>query len=282
MPLALSPEDFETCRKLIRERSGIWLGDSKVSFLQIRIGERLKARNITTPRDYYRFIKYDPAGEEELQKLVDAVTINETWFFRELPPLQAWCQLVAPEILKRSGRLRAWSAGCSSGEEPYTLAMLLLASFPTATLQMEITATDISQRALEVARAGIYDAYSLRHTEAQWLKHFTPQTTPSANGATPHARQTINGEVRKLVQFGWANLFDTTLAGRIGQVDVVICRNVLIYFDDQSRRVVLNNFHTALRPEGYLILGSSDTLAHTTSLFDLIRLGEAMVYRKAI
>lgn len=268
----LEYNDFDALRRLINERSGIWLGDSKVTFLKVRLADRLRDRNISSAREYYHFLKYDPLGSEEMQRLIDAVTVNETWFFRETGPIKAWCEEVLPELVKRSGHVRLWSAGCSTGEEPYTLAMLLEAYQSKATAQFEILATDISQSALEAARAGVYDPYSLRHTEQyRLIKYFQPM----ADG-----RQKVREEVRRLVRFGWANLVDPALALRVGRMDAILCRNVIIYFDSQSRQTVLSNFHAALKPGGHLMLGHSESLAHAATPFEIVRMGGTIIYRK--
>jgi len=271
---ALAFDDFDALRRLIREHCGIWLGDSKITFLQVRLTDRLRARNISSAQEYYYFLKYDAHGGEEMQRLIDVVTVNETWFFRETGPVETWRKMVLPGLMERDGRLRLWSAGCATGEEPYTLAMLLLEDYPAAVAtRFEVLATDISQRALETARAGVYDPYSLRHTEPRWLaKYFQP-----ASGG----RQEVCDNVRQLVRFGQANLIDPALAQRVRAMDAVLCRNVIIYFDDQSRQAVLSNFYAALKPGGYLMLGHSESLIHTVTPFEIARVGGTIMYRKS-
>lgn len=266
-------DDFDALRRLIHEYCGIWLGDSKLIFLQARLSARLQARSISSAQEYYYFLKYDPHGAREMQRLIDAVTVNETWFFREIEPVKAWRDGVLPDLVKRGNRLRLWSAGCATGEEPYTLAMLLLESYPaTAATRFEILATDISQQALEVARAGVYDPYSLRHTESRWLaKYFQ---------SVPGGRQQVNENVRRLVHFGQANLVDPALARRVRAMDVILCRNVIIYFDEPSRRTVLTNFFSTLKPGGHLMMGHSESLFHTVTPFEIARVRGTIMYRK--
>jgi chemotaxis protein methyltransferase CheR len=267
-------DDFDALRRLIREHCGIWLGDSKVTFLQVRLGDRMRARNISSAQEYYYFLKYDAHGGEEMQRLIDTVTVHETWFFRETGPLEAWREVALPDLMKHDGRVRLWSAGCATGEEPYTLAMLLLEVYPaTAVDRFEIMATDISRRALEIACAGVYDPHSLRHADSRWLtKYFRP---------APGGRQAVCEKVRRLVRFGQANLIDPALARRLRGVDAILCRNVIIYFDDQSRRTALASFHAALKPGGYLMLGHSESLVHTVTPFEVARVGGTIVYRKS-
>jgi chemotaxis protein methyltransferase CheR len=266
-------DDFDALRRSIRDHCGIWLGDSKITFLQTRLADRLSAWNISSPREYYYFLKYDPRGGEEMQHLIDAVAVNETWFFREIGPVEAWQEAVLPDLMKRGGKLRLWSAGCATGEEPYTLAILLLELYPdVAATRFEILATDISQRALEIARAAVYDPYSLRHTDPRRSeKYFQP---------TSDGRYAVCEGARRLVRFGHASLMDPTLVQRVPAMDVILCRNVMIYWDDQSRQVALTNLHAVLKPGAYLVLGHSESLIHTATPYKVARVGEKIMYRK--
>jgi chemotaxis protein methyltransferase CheR len=234
----------------------------------------LRATSISSAQEYYYFLKYDPGRSEEMQRLIDAVTVNETWFFRETKTMRAWRDDVLPGLVRREDKLRLWSAGCATGEEPYTVAMLLLEAYPaTAATRFEILATDISQQALQTARVGEYDPYSLRHTEPSWLaRYFQP---------VPGGRQKVNDQVRQLVHFGRANLANPVLVQRVGAMDLILCRNVIIYFGNQSRQSVLSNFYSALSPGGYLILGHSESLFHTVTPFAVARVRGTIMYRKS-
>lgn len=266
-------DDFDALRQLIRDHCGIWLGDSKLTFLQVRLADRLREWHISSAQEYYYFLKYNAHGCDEMQRLIDTVSVNETWFFRETEPVEAWCEVVLPELMERGGKLRLWSAGCATGEEPYTIAMLLLEAFPeTGAAQFEILATDISQRALEIARAGVYDPYSLRHAEPRWREQYFQ---PTSDG-----RQEVCENARRFVRFGQANLIDPTLVQRVREMDAILCRNVIIYMDDQSRRAALANLHAALKPGGYLILGHSESLVHTPTPFEVARVEGKIMYRK--
>lgn len=271
--LILDYDDFDALRQLIRQHCGIWLDDGKITFLQTRLAERLRGCNISSAQEYYYFLKYDARGSEEIQRLIDAVTVNETWFFREAGPLEAWREVVLPDLIHRGGTLHLWSAGCATGEEPYTLAMLVLEAYPDiAPGRLEILATDISQRALQVARAATYDPYSLRRTE--------PSRQANYFQATLGGQYTVCEKVRQRVHFGQANLIDPSLVQRVQAMDVVLCRNVIIYMDDPGRQATLINLHTALKPGGYLILGHSESLIHVVTPFEVARVGGQIMYRK--
>lgn len=270
----LALDDFDLIRRWIRARCGIWLGDGKLTFLQSRIGGRLRARNITTAREYYYFLKYDPLGPEEAQALIDAVTVNETWFFRETEPILAWCRTVLPGLLHGRTHLRFWSAGCASGEEPFTLAIILMelsSSFPT--LSFDIVGTDISCAALEMAKRGAFGAYSLRHTEARVLNRYFKLHSDG--------HYEICDALRDVVRFECSNLADPSLSQRMPGVDVILCRNVIIYFDEAIRCTVLNTFAHVLHTDGHLVLGHSESLAHSITPFSAQRVGGAILYRKA-
>src|SRR5688572_22182051 len=146
--------DFDLLRRMIRERSGVWLGDDQKTFLQVRLGERMRARSVATPRDYYYLLKFDAGGSEELQSLLEVVTTKETWFFRETRPVEAWRDGVLPAIVERARRIRLWSAACSSGEEPYSVAILLLeAAYKLGAFEFDVIASDLSHHAIATAQA---------------------------------------------------------------------------------------------------------------------------------
>ncbi len=274
MDFNLEFDDFDALRRLINQHSGIWLSDSKQTFLRVRLGERMRAMNIALPREYYHFLKYDPRGNAELQALLDVVTVNQTWFFRESAPVLAWRAQVLPGLLTRNHWVRLWSAGCSTGEEPYTVAMLLLDAHPVVNRsRFDVLGTDLSRRALAMARAATYDPYSLRHTEAYWkTKYFEP---------APDGRMAVRPDVRQLLHFERGNLFTGELSVRPNSIDAVLCRNVIIYFDEKSRQRVLMNLYDALKPGGYLMLGHSESLAHVASPFEVTKVDKFIMYRKA-
>jgi chemotaxis protein methyltransferase CheR len=270
----LTPDDLDALRRLVYDHSGIWLVDSKRTFLDNQLGERLRVRGIPSAREYYHYLKYDPQGRLELERLTEALTIQETWFFREPEPVEAWRSHILPALLKRDNqKVRVWSAACSTGEEPYTLAMLFRDCGPDPALY-EIWATDISTRALEVARLGVYDPYSLRHTDAAWQARYFQ--------LTDDRRLRLSENVKQMVRLGGGNLLDPSLGVRLGGMDLIVCRNVLIYFDERSRQKVLANLFATLRPGGHLILGTVETLAHAITPFELARVGKAFLYRKPV
>lgn len=274
--MALSKEDFDCIRNLIKEHSGIWLSDMKMTFLETRLSSRLKETNMDTVKDYFYYLKYDPQRENELERLIDAVAIKETYFFRDEEQLEDFSQQIVPELLKKKAAgqpLMVWSAACATGEEPYTLAMLLL-EHPAKIhpSRINILASDISPTALQAAREGIYDTYSLRHAAGY---HREKYFEGNSNG-----KYQVKDQVKHLVRFANINIINSLNTGRIQHIDCIFCSNVLIYFDDQDKGNCLNNFYQALKKGGYLLTSQVESLSRLSHLFEMVRLKKTTAYRK--
>jgi chemotaxis protein methyltransferase CheR len=262
--------EFSALRDLIRERFGLWYDDQKRYLLLSRLQTRLAKRGFETYGRYVRFLREDPRREEEWDDLASVLSNNETYFFRERAQLRALAGTILDEFLARGPRVRLWSAACSSGEEPYSLAMTLLESGKVSETQLAIRATDISPRVLELAGRGFYRALSFRATEpaliARWFQ-------PQGDGFA------IGERVKRLVNFGRLNLLDDARVAQEGPFDAIFCRNVLIYFDKPTQKRVVESFAKALRPGGYLFLGHAESLFHLTELYEPVIGPDAIVYR---
>ena len=209
--------------------------------------------------------------------IMSIITTNETYFFRESYQLKAFSDEIIPELIKHKAArgnhsLRIWSAGCSTGEEPYTIAMLLSDIPELAGWKIEIIGTDISQKVLQQARRGVYAKPSFRATEEKDLKRFFVQQDDSYK---------VNSSVRELVTFTYLNLFDTSHLSLSGQYDIIFCRNVIIYFNVAARNRVIESFHSALYEGGFLLLGHSESLINIKSSFILRHFKNDMVYQKS-
>lgn len=275
--MELTVEDFIPIRDLIKERCGIWLGESKISFLRNRLVSRLKATNMDTAKEYFYFLKYDPFGQKEMDELVDAVTVNETYFNREDEQLGDFVNEVVPLLLERKRGvlpLSIWSAGCSTGEEPYTLAMLLMEhQLAIQKSMIDIFASDINNRVLCSAREGLYTDYSVRHLPPLYLlKYFEKDN----NGI-----YSIKDEVKTMVRFACINFMDSFATSRIKEVDCIFCRNVIIYFDKKDKVRCIEHLYRSLAKGGYLLLGHSESLEHVTGRFDVVRLKKTVAYKKS-
>jgi chemotaxis protein methyltransferase CheR len=269
------PDDvFRLLRDQIYKRSGMWFSDSSKYLLQKRLSPRAKELNFDSFQKYFYFLQYDPRAESEFDQIYDLVTTNETYFFREPAQLAAFIEEIVPDILSQKSvkKIRIWSAGCSSGEEPYSIAILLQEAGYYDRAAFEIFASDINQAVLAKARKGQYRENAFRATDVAIRdRNFTKE---------PDGSWRIKDEVRNRVSFGRLNLYDEARVSLLGHLDVIFCRNVIIYFDDSSKRVVVNNFYNRLTDSGYLLLGHSESLISLSTQFKLRHLKNDMVYQK--
>jgi chemotaxis protein methyltransferase CheR len=268
---------YRLLRELIYQYCGLTFDDNSKYLLEKRLSNRLVKHQIDNFHGYYHFLMYDRKRDEELKDIIDILTINETYFFREDRQLKAFSEEILPELkekkmTERSRSLRIWSAGCSTGEEPYTLAILILQSGLFPGWDVEIFASDISQRVLRVARKGEYGKSSFRTTEDYFIeKYFTPVD----------GKHRIIDPVRRLVNFGYLNLFDEGKISLLGNMDLICCRNVIIYFDKAAKKKVMGHFEGRLSKDGYLLLGHAESLINISNAFSLKHLKHDMVYQKA-
>lgn len=272
--IPLSEDVFRLIRDIIKDYCGLYFDDSSRYLLEKRLSRRIRNHHLNDFRDYYRFIRYDKRAEEELSAIMDILTVNETYFFRELNQLRAFSEEILDELRSiNSDRrsIRIWSAGCSTGEEPYTIAMMLMEKGCFSNWDIEIYGSDINQRVLQTARRGIYRRNSFRTTESYYIdKYFTEED----------GSYRISDTVKKHVNFSYLNLLDPFKSKFLGSMDVIFCRNVLIYFDNASRRRVIENFHERLVPGGHLLLGHAESLINISTAFNLRHLKNDMVYQK--
>jgi chemotaxis protein methyltransferase CheR len=273
----ISVEQFHSLRQLIYRKLGLHFDDKKIYFLKSRVAKRMAALGLTEPREYLFMVTYaDPEGVE-MQALANLVTTNETYMFREYEQLQAFANHCLPEVLsakqaRGDKRLRIWSAGCSSGEEPYTLAMILQEVFPQAeSWDCEITATDIDENMLRKTAAGRYGCRSVAEVPDDYRKKYLIEDGDEYS---------VRRRTAALVQTMNLNLSDRMAMRGMRGFDFIFCRNVLIYFDDLSRKAVVDHFYNALNPGGYVFLGHSESLGRVTTAFRLKRFESHLVYVK--
>ncbi len=270
------PELFRI-RDVIYQTAGIFHPDAKLRLLQDRCGRRMKELKTTSLRDYFEHLTVRPTRQAELAALLNEITIGETCFFRNMPQLDALRQIVLPKIIEAKSalplrRLRIWSAGCSTGEEPYTLSMIMMEEkHRLKDWTVEILATDLNERSLAHAKAGIYGPYSTRHlTDPYRAKYF----------ASAKDQLEVQPAVRNGIAFSRLNLSEDGRMTFMKSMDVIFCCNVLIYFDLASKRRVIQHFYNNLLPHGYLYLGQSESLYGVNDDFRLIHLPGATAYIK--
>lgn len=272
--LELPDDVFRLLRDAIYRRTGLWFAETSKYLIQKRLSPRARELNFDSFIKYYYYLQYDVRSEAEYDTIYDLVTTNETYFFREQSQLTALVEEIVPELLSRKTvkKIRIWSAGCASGEEPYSIAMMLAESHYYDHAAFEIFASDISQQALTRAREGLYRDSAFRATDSTLRnRYFARQDDHSWR---------VSDEIRNRVSFGRLNLYDEGRVGLLGQLDVIFCRNVIIYFDDASKRVVVSNFYRRLVEGGYLLLGHSESLMTLSTQFKLKHLKHDMVYQK--
>ena len=272
----ITDDEFESLRNLIRDRCGIYFDDGSRYILEKRLSGRLKDLKFNSFKEYIFFLKYDKRKEDEFTFIYDVITTNETYFFREDYQLKAFKEEILPEIMSLKNfdkNIRIWSAGCSTGEEPYTIAMII-SEMPNLiqNFKVNIFGSDISQRCLKIAREAIYTQNSFRSTKEFQRSKYFDEIEPGKWQVKPY--------IREYVSFGQLNLLDRTKMSILPTMDIIFCRNVLIYFDINSRKKVIENFYDKLIPGGYLLLGHAESLINISTDFTIKHFKNDMVYMK--
>jgi chemotaxis protein methyltransferase CheR len=269
--VVISESEFRALRDLIRERFGIYYDDSKQFLLQSRLQTRLLKCSVSDFGGYERYLTSSPARETEWGELASVLSNNETYFFRERAQIDVLVTQVLDETLRSGGPLRVWSAACSTGEEPFTIAMMLMQTHRISPGNVVIHATDLSPRALEKAATGYYRELSFRATPPEMIQRYF---RPFEGGFF------VNDDVKRSVQFSRLNLLDERGIAAMGIHDAVFCRNALIYFDKPTQKRVVDAFAKALRPGGYLFLGHAESIMRLTDLYDPVVTSAAVYYRR--
>ena len=278
--IKFSQDEFERLRNFIYEQTGLFFSSVRKPILEKKVAERIKAAGARGVNVYLKTLMGPMTGAREFQTLLDAITVTETSFFRDTAQIDAFAKKIVPEIVKARmeggmRRLRIWSAGCATGEEPYTIAMVLSDSEAVSqnNIRVEILACDLNEEALRRARLGVYDKYSLRNAPKQYVeKNFAE----GKEEGTFHVADTL----KRSIFWKKVNLAKVDWSKPLGKFDVIFCRNVLIYFDDTSKKKVVGGFHENLNNGGYLFLGQSESLRGISTDFKLIHFIRAMGHRK--
>ncbi|UCF88054.1 MAG: protein-glutamate O-methyltransferase CheR [bacterium] len=274
--IELTDEEFRLLAAFIYDHAGLYFDGGSRFLLESRLQNRLKEHHFDSFLKYYHYLLYHQDRLAELNRMIDIVTTNETYFYRERNQLDAFAEEILPEMAQRnSGKksLRIWSAGCSTGEEPYTLAILCSESgLFDDSWQVDIIGTDISQRVLKTARKAVFSQSSFRATDGEAIDRYFDRTEDG--------KYSLDDSIRNMVHFGHLNLMDEKMMGLIRECDIIMCRNVIIYFDQNAKARAINSFYRKLVPGGYLLLGHSESLMNITTVFKLKHLTRVMVYQK--
>jgi chemotaxis protein methyltransferase CheR len=271
-PLDLA--QFRELRDWVNLRSGMYFDDDAHPLIARRAGTRIDALGLASFGQYMRHLRFDEKADAELQELIELLVTKETYFFREEYQLQAFRHEVLPVLAREAAprkQLTCWSVGCSTGEEAYTIAIVLTESGLFEGWDVRVMGTDISRRSLTVARRGVYSESSFRTLSEERRRAYFLQRDDGMH---------VSESIRRMCHFGQMNLMETKHVPRVSLADAIFCRNVLIYFDPRSRREVIEGLSTRLRPGGFLMLGHSESLLNEVTPLEIVRLHGDVVYRK--
>jgi len=268
--VALTDPVFKQLRDFIYEKSGIYVSDAKKYLVEKKLVTRLEEKNLKSYEDYLSLLKFG-SGIDELPKLFDAITTNETYFFREPQQLTVCVDNIIPQVMeqKKSKDIKIWSAASSTGEEAYTMVMMLLEKRICS--RIEVIGSDISNEVLEAAKKAAYGSYSVRNVPPPYMSKYF-----KSNGWTHE----LDVSVKSMVRFMNINLIDPNKMRTVQGMDVVFCRNVLIYFDDKAKQKAVSLLYDSLRPGGFLIIGSSESLHSVTRAFKPVIFNKVVAYQR--
>lgn len=276
---AMNDAQYRLLCDLVRKHYGLHFSEDTRFLVEKRVARRLDQLGTTSVSSYLYELRRAGPGSDEMSALVDELTTNETYFFRELSQLRALIEEIVPE--RRLGRpdarsdqpVHIWSAGCSSGEEPYTIVMMALEAGLVPGRDLRIYASDVAPSVLTKARRGVYRPASFRET---------PDVLRDKYFVEKDGQYRIHDEVKNCVDFIHLNLMDPAKIALLGRMDVILCRNVIIYFDHDTKKQVIDTFYDRMRPGGYLLLGHSESLITLSRSFELCHLRNDLVYRRPV
>ncbi|ARE40329.1 Chemotaxis protein methyltransferase CheR [Rhodovulum sp. P5] len=272
--IGLTEANYAAFEEFFYRKTGIAFDRSKRYFVRKRIARRMEATGHDRFRSYFSFMRLEPS-QTEFQALVNEMTVNETYFFREEHQFKCLVGSILPEISARrpNAPLKIWSMPCATGEEPYSIAFYLLEYWRGIDdHDVTLLASDIDTSVLAAARTGYFPERSLKNLPPELRKRYF---RPARNG-----KHQIDSEIREVVDFAKVNLLSPPPRFQQGDIDIVFCRNLLIYFNHQAQRRAVENIAEALRPGGFVLLGHSESMNRISDLFAVRRFAEGIVYQK--
>ena len=270
--IKINEVEFFELRDIIVKVSGIMFSEHKKYLIENRLSKRLIELALTSFKEYINYLKSNPKREAEIVTLINLVTINETYFMRERGQVDYLVSTVMPALIAQNKKnIRIWSIPCSTGEEPYSIAIELYDAGFFSKATIEVIATDINSDVVEAAKHGVYREGAFRSCSQEFIsKHFTQQGSDFI----------ISNNIKNRVKFNVGNIVSDRILSLIGKVDIIFCRNVLIYFDFDNKKVALTNFKNILNPDGYLFLGHSESVSRVSTDFVMNNFGTGIVYTK--
>lgn len=273
----IDAKSFRNLRKIIHERSGIHVMEGKEYLLENRLANRLKVNNCKSFEEYDYFLRYEPGGENEITRMVECITTNETYFFREESHFamlreEILPQLIADKRTQGSPTIRIWSAASSTGEEPYTIAILAEEMRRELSgVRVEILASDINDAVIQSALRGIYGSNTVRHVPPDIRMRYFQQDDNCYR---------LDERIKSRVRFARLNLVDEKGLRIAAGMDIIFCRNVLIYFDSAAKKKVVDSLYDSLLPGGYFFIGKSEALHDISRAFQPVKMRNGLAYRK--
>lgn len=276
MKSVMQPEEFRLIREFVAEQFGFLIDERRMSYLSSRLLPRLDELRLDSFMDYYACLKFPPRGSSEFQQLVSILTNNETYFFREDAQLQVLCEHILPQLKEKQGagekKIRIYSAGCSSGEEVYTIAMLLLESGHFIwNWDILVTGIDIDPEMIARAKKGVYSGRAFQATSPQFIERYFTKCGENYQ---------VKDSLRRITRFEEGNLLKMEPFIGSDPAHAIFCRNVFIYFSEDTTQSIVESFAELLEPNGYLFLGHSESLSRVSSRYLPIRHPGAIIYRK--
>jgi chemotaxis protein methyltransferase CheR len=272
----VTDEEVRRLCEFVYRKTGMMFAEEKRYYINRRLAERMEATGSNSFQVYFATLRAD--ADNEIEHLINSFTVNETYFYREDHQFRCLTSTLLEVIVtkKKAGEpLRIWSVPCSTGEEPYSIAIWLLENWDKVDrYEIEIVGSDIDTTALRAAESGIYRERSLMRLSKDLIARYFTQLDDG--------RYRILPELSSTIQFTKANIVDVVQTGNHGNFDVIFCRNILMYFDDTSRRLAAENLYESLRPGGFICLGHTESMSRITSLFDVCRFSDAVVYRRPL
>ena len=272
--IRISPEDVQRFCEFLYRRTGMSFTEGKRYFIDRRLEDRIAATGSSSFQSYFSLLRAD--ADHEIEHLINSFTVNETYFYREDHQLRCMTSSLLGDIVGHKppgSTVRIWSIPCSTGEEPYSIALWLMENWPQVdAYNIEIVGSDIDTRALKAAAEGVYGDRALMRLSRDIVSRYF---NPVADG-----KHEIDEGLRDSIQFTRANMIDAQDMARYRDFDLIFCRNVLIYFDDASRRQAAESLYDCLRPGGYICLGHSESMSRISPLFNVRRFPDAIVYQR--
>ncbi|MBI5637978.1 MAG: protein-glutamate O-methyltransferase CheR [Nitrospinae bacterium] len=277
MAFQMSEEELALLTGYIRDHTGLVFSGPQEHLFHRRVKKRIDANMLQSAREYYHFIRFDPKRGDEMRELINLITVNETYFFRETPQMALFKEELLPLLKEKNRRektLRIWSAACSNGAEPYSIAILIKESglFDGGDWRVDLYGTDINAEVVQAARLGLYNANAFRGIDEAIREKYFSLKEPGVWELDPG--------IRRMVHFSLLNLYNPAQIKLMRNMDVILCRNVMIYFDAEGKKRVSEHLYEALRPLGCLVIGQSESLFKVTTFYKMAPMGNVLVYQR--